>query len=279
MKYVVSNEWLVNRLNDEQVRIIDCRYYMGDAPRGLREYVQGHIPGALYFDLEMDLSAPSGEHGGRHPLPNMDEFIEKLSTAGIDNNTIVVAYDSQASSMASRFWWMLRYLGHEQVYMLDGGYENWVEESYPVTTDVPHFPRKTFVANIQPQMLATVEEVREAMKNQTALLIDSREPKRYLGIEEPIDRVAGHIPGAKNYFWREGLTEDACWKKSSEQEQRFADIPKDQAVIVYCGSGVTACPNVLALTEAGYTNVKLYVGSWSDWISYPENPIAKGKNE
>ncbi|RAK18472.1 thiosulfate/3-mercaptopyruvate sulfurtransferase [Anoxybacillus vitaminiphilus] len=279
MKYVVTNEWLANRLNDEQVRIIDCRYYMGDASRGLKEYIRGHIPGALYFDLEIDLSAPAGEHGGRHPLPNMDEFIEKLSTAGIDKQTIVVAYDSQASSMASRFWWMLRYLGHEQVYVLDGGYENWVEESYPVTTDVPLFPRKTFVANIQPQIVATVEDVREAMKNKTALLIDSREPKRYLGIEEPIDRVAGHIPSAKNYFWREGLTEDGHWKKSIEQEQRFADIPKDQAVIVYCGSGVTACPNVLALTEAGYTNVRLYVGSWSDWISYPENPIAAGKNE
>jgi thiosulfate/3-mercaptopyruvate sulfurtransferase len=279
MKYVVTNEWLANRLNDEQVRIIDCRYYMGDAPRGLREYIRGHIPGALYFDLEIDLSAPPGEHGGRHPLPNMDEFIEKLSTAGIDENTIVVAYDSQASSMASRFWWMLRYLGHEQVYVLDGGYENWVEESYPVTTDVPLFPRKTFVADIQPQMLATVEDVREAMKNKTALLIDSREPKRYLGIEEPIDRVAGHIPSAKNYFWREGLTEEEFWKKVFEQEQRFIDIPKEQPIIVYCGSGVTACPNVLALTEAGYTNVKLYVGSWSDWISYPENPIAKGKNE
>jgi thiosulfate/3-mercaptopyruvate sulfurtransferase len=279
MKYVVTNEWLANRLYDEQVRIIDCRYYMGDAPRGLKEYIRDHIPGALYFDLEMDLSSPVKEHGGRHPLPNIDEFIEKLSSAGIDKDTVVVAYDSQASSIASRFWWMLRYLGHEQIYVLDGGYENWVESGYPITADVPLYSRKTFVANLQPHLIATMEDVQKAIKDKSALLIDSREPKRYLGIEEPIDRVAGHIPGAENYFWREGLTEDTCWKKSIEQEQRFADIPKNQAVIVYCGSGVTACPNVLALTEAGYTNVRLYVGSWSDWISYPENPIAKGKNE
>jgi thiosulfate/3-mercaptopyruvate sulfurtransferase len=277
MKYVVAKEWLANRLNDEQVRIIDCRYYMGDAPRGLKEYIRGHIPGALYFDLEMDLSSPVKEHGGRHPLPNIDELIEKLSSAGIDKDTVVVAYDSQASSMAARFWWILRYLGHEQVYVLDGGYEKWVESGYPITTDVPLYSRKTFVANLQPHLIATMEDVQKAIKDKSALLIDSREPKRYLGIEEPIDRVAGHIPGAKNYFWREGLTEDACWKASTEQEQRFKDIPKDQAVIVYCGSGVTACPNVLALTEAGYTNVRLYIGSWSDWISYPENPIAKGK--
>jgi thiosulfate/3-mercaptopyruvate sulfurtransferase len=278
MKYIVTNEWLVNRLNQEQIRIIDCRFYLGDAPRGLKEYIRGHIPDALYFDLEMDLSSPVKEHGGRHPLPNIEEFIEKLSTAGIDENTIVVAYDSQASSMAARFWWMMRYLGHEQVYVLDGGYEKWVEAGYPVSTDVPLFARKTFVGNIQRQLIATVEDVREAIQNNSALLIDSREERRYLGIEEPIDRIAGHIPGAKNYFWREGLTEEALWRKTAEQEQRFADIPKEQPIIVYCGSGVTACPNVLALTEAGYKNVKLYVGSWSDWISYSENPIAADRN-
>ncbi|WP_027409181.1 sulfurtransferase [Anoxybacteroides tepidamans] len=278
MKYIVSQQWLASRLDDRNVRVIDCRFYMGDPSRGLQEYIQDHIPGALYFDLEKDLSGPVGEHGGRHPLPPFDEFVEKLSSAGIDHHTTVVAYDDQDGAMAARFWWLLRYVGHTNVYVLDGGYRKWKEAGHPTTEEVASFEKRAFVPAFQPSLLATTEDVKRASEQSTAVLIDSREQKRYLGIEEPIDRVAGHIPGAKNSFWKDGLTNEGYWKQPIEQEQRFASLAKDEPIIVYCGSGVTACPNVIALYEAGYENVRLYVGSFSDWISYPDHPIATGEN-
>ncbi|MCZ0755731.1 sulfurtransferase [Anoxybacillus sp. J5B_2022] len=278
MKYIVSSEWLVDRLDDDNVRIIDCRFYLGDSLRGMEEYIRDHIPNALYFDLEKDLSGKVQAHGGRHPLPDFSELATKLSAAGIDQQTTVVAYDDQGGAMAARFWWLLRYLGHRHVYVLDGGYTKWKETGYPTTEAIVSVKERTFIPQYEPSLLATVEEVRKAMEEATAVLVDSRERNRYLGVEEPIDRVAGHIPGAKHIFWKDSLTDDGFWKEPSEQEKRFAALPKDARIIVYCGSGVTACPNVLALSEAGYTNVQLYVGSWSDWISYPEHPIATGEN-
>ncbi|MBB5323045.1 thiosulfate/3-mercaptopyruvate sulfurtransferase [Anoxybacillus tepidamans] len=278
MKHIVSPQWLVDRLYDDHVRIIDCRFYLGNPSRGINEYIHDHIPCAFYFDLEKDLSGPVQTHGGRHPLPPFNEFVAKLSAAGIDEKTTVVAYDDQDGAMAARFWWLLRYLGHSHVYVLDGGYTKWKEAGYPTTEEIVTVEERTFVPVYQPSLLATVEDVRQAVEQATAVLIDSREHKRYLGVEEPIDRVAGHIPSAKNMFWKDSLTAAGYWKQPREQEKRFASIPKQERIIVYCGSGVTACPNVLALLEAGYTNVQLYVGSWSDWISYREHPIATGEN-
>jgi thiosulfate/3-mercaptopyruvate sulfurtransferase len=274
MEHIVSQAWLAERLNKEDVRIIDCRCHLNDPKRGLAEYIEDHISGALYFDLEKDLSAPVSKHGGRHPLPPVEEVAEKLGAAGIDETVTVVAYDDQNGAMAARCWWLLRYLGHERVYVLDGGYTKWKENGYPVTDEIPTVSPRSFQPRLQPSWLATVDDVRRAVREGSAVLIDSREWKRYAGIEEPIDRVAGHIPGAVHIFWKDGVTEDGYWKSPEQQAQRFASIRKDAPIIVYCGSGVTACPNVLALKEAGYTNVRLYAGSWSDWISYPDHPIA-----
>ncbi|MCL6586488.1 MAG: sulfurtransferase [Anoxybacillus sp.] len=276
MSYIVSFDWLAERL--DAVRIIDCRFYLGNPTRGLEEYIREHIPNALYFDLEKDLSGNVQTHGGRHPLPDVSELVAKLSAAGIDQQTTVVAYDDQSGAMAARFWWLLRYLGHRHVYVLDGGYTKWKERGYPTTDAIAPVKERTFLPQYDPSLLATVDDVRKAIEDETVILVDSRERNRYLGIEEPIDRVAGHIPRAKHFFWKENFTADGFWKELNEQEKRFAALPKDARIIVYCGSGVTACPNVLALSEAGYSNVQLYVGSWSDWISYPENPIAKGEN-
>ncbi|MFC4183991.1 sulfurtransferase [Saccharococcus thermophilus] len=277
MEHIVSQAWLAERLNKEDVRIIDCRFHLNDPKRGLAEYIEDHISGALYFDLEKDLSAPISKHGGRHPLPPVEEVAEKLGAAGIDETVTVVAYDDQNGAMAARCWWLLRYLGHERVYVLDGGYTKWKENGYPVTDEIPTVSPRSFQPRLQPSWLATVDDVRRAVREGSAVLIDSREWKRYAGIEEPIDRVAGHIPGAVHIFWKDGVTEDGYWKSPEQQAQRFASIRKDAPIIVYCGSGVTACPNVLALKEAGYTNVRLYAGSWSDWISYPDHPIATGE--
>jgi thiosulfate/3-mercaptopyruvate sulfurtransferase len=277
MRYVKSLEWVRDHIDNAGVRIVDCRFQLNNPTAGERAYELSHIPNAVYLNLDTDLSSPVTEHGGRHPLPNLDEFAEKLSTFGIDENVTVIAYDDQNGAMASRLWWLLHYIGHEQVFVMSGSFHMWVERGFPIDTKVPSFDKRNFKLHIQSHLLASTDEVRERLNDKTTTLIDSREEIRYKGIAEPIDKIAGHIPGAVNYFWQDGIESDGKWKDQNAQAHRFRHVPKDQQVIVYCGSGVTACPNVLSLKEAGYKDVKLYLGSWSDWISYPENPIAKSK--
>lgn len=273
---IVTVEWLREHIEDENVRIIDCRFDLANPTWGREKYEEEHIPHALYFDLKLDLSSPVTEHGGRHPLPNVEEFADKLSQAGIDEHTTVIAYDSEAGANASRLWWLLNYVGHEKVYILDGGFPVWKENGLPITTEIPVAKRKAFKANVQDHMLVTMETVRENIHTGADVtLIDSREPKRYAGVEELVDPKAGHIPTAVNYFWKDGMLQSGQFKNEAQQQERFQSLLKDKETIVYCGSGVTACPNIFALKLAGFQNVKLYAGSWSDWISYPENQIAK----
>lgn len=270
---IKSFQWVLENLNNPDVRIMDCRFQLNDPKVGELAYKQGHLPNAFYLDLNKDLSSEIQEHGGRHPLPDLQKLCDKLSDLGVDETVTVVAYDDQSGAMASRLWWLLKYLGHDKVYVLNGNFNTWKEKGYPIDTSDSTVPRKEFYPSIQHHLVATVEDVRAKLKSQATTIIDSREPNRYLGIEEPIDKKAGHIPGALNYFWQESL-ENGLWKGQERLKERFHKIPVEKEVIVYCGSGVTACPNILSLTEAGYKNVKLYAGSWSDWISYPDNPIS-----
>ncbi|WP_144610656.1 sulfurtransferase [Bacillus cereus] len=273
---IVTVEWLREHIEDENVRIIDCRFDLANPNWGREKYEEEHILRALYFDLNLDLSSPVTEHGGRHPLPNIEEFADKLSQAGIDEHTTVIAYDSEAGANASRLWWLLNYVGHEKVYILDGGFPAWKENGLPITTEIPVAKRKAFKASVQDHMLVTMETVKENIHaGANVTLIDSREPKRYAGVEELVDPKAGHIPTAVNYFWKDGMLQSGQFKNEAQQQERFQNLSKDKEIIVYCGSGVTACPNIFALKLAGFKNVKLYAGSWSDWISYPENQIAK----
>ncbi|EOP92091.1 MULTISPECIES: sulfurtransferase [Bacillus cereus group] len=273
---IVTVEWLREHIEDENVRVIDCRFDLANPNWGREKYEEEHIPHALYFDLNLDLSSPIAEHGGRHPLPSIEEFADKLSEVGIDEHMTVIAYDSQAGANAARLWWLCNYVGHEKVYILDGGFPVWKENGLPTTTEIPVVIRKTFKTNIQDHMLVSMETVRENIQaGADVTLIDSREPKRYAGVEELVDHKAGHIPTAANYFWKDGMLQSGQFKNEAEQQGRFQNLSKDKETIVYCGSGVTACPNIIALKLAGFQNVKLYAGSWSDWISYPENQIAK----
>ncbi|PDX95424.1 sulfurtransferase [Bacillus thuringiensis] len=273
---IVTVEWLREHIEDENVRVIDCRFDLANPNWGRKKYEEEHIPHALYFDLNLDLSSPIAEHGGRHPLPSIEEFADKLLEVGIDEHTTVIAYDSQAGANAARLWWLCNYVGHEKVYILDGGFPVWKENGLPTTTEIPVVIRKTFKTNIQDHMLVSMETVRENIQaGADVTLIDSREPKRYAGVEELVDHKAGHIPTATNYFWKDGMLQSGQFKNEAEQQERFQNLSKDKETIVYCGSGVTACPNIIALKLAGFQNVKLYAGSWSDWISYPENQIAK----
>lgn len=278
MKYIVSMKWLLARMYEPDLVIIDCRFTLGQPEAGRLAYEKEHIPRAVYLDLDQDLSSRVSVHGGRHPLPDVNGFAGKLGHAGIDKEKRVVIYDDQGGMVASRLWWMLKYTGHERVCVMDEGFTAWKNANFPVTVETPVVIPVHYEPEIQPAMLADVEEVRKVSGNGSAYLIDSREPRRYQGLEEPIDPVAGHIPGAVNYFWKELLDGQGRLRSLAEIERHFHDVPKDKDVIVYCGSGVSACPNVLALEEAGFENVKLYGGSWSDWISYPDNPVAKGSD-
>ncbi|KUP23214.1 sulfurtransferase [Paenibacillus sp. DMB5] len=295
MEATVSKRWLLARLYDPEQAIVDCRFTLGKPQAGRESYEQEHIPGAVYLDLELDLSSPVTEHGGRHPLPDPQVLASRLSRLGISNDTRIVAYDDESGMNAARLWWLLRYLGHEQVFILEDSFSTWKEAKYPVTDHQPVRVPSTFTANVQQQMLAGVDAVREVSENTVAakadtvnngssepqptlpILIDSRANDRYHGQNESLDKKAGHIPGALNYFWKNTQNADGSYKSAEELQDHFVGLDKDREIIVYCGSGVTACPNILALEKAGFKNVRLYAGSWSDWISYEENPVATGE--
>ncbi|KOP83167.1 sulfurtransferase [Cytobacillus solani] len=279
MNYFIEKEWLLEHLQDKNIRIADCRYNLGLSEEGYDSYVKDHIPGAVYFHLSKDLSGPVSVHGGRHPLPAIEDLQETFSLAGISEETTVIAYDGGEGSYAARLWWLLNYVGHEKVYILNGGYKAWKDAGYPTNDTIPTYLKTEFKVHLNDKIFASQEEVKKMVeaKNDETVIIDSRENKRYLGMEEPIDKKAGHIPGAINKVWTEGF-ENGRIKSIKEQEKRFKEIDKDKQVIVYCGSGVTATPNFIALKMAGYNNVKLYAGSFSDWITYEENEVETGKN-
>ncbi|WP_209122641.1 sulfurtransferase [Alkalihalobacillus sp. BA299] len=278
MKNIVDLEWLNGHLEDPLVRIIDCRFQLGDPQHGFNAYITNHIPGAFYFDLEKDLSSPIKAHGGRHPLPDVQQLARKLSAAGIDEHVTVVAYDDQGGPFASRLWWLLKYLDHSKVYVLNGTYSEWKEKGYAITDQIPEIPAREFKLNINSSLLIDRQELVEKLKSnkEEIQLLDSREERRYLGLEEPVDKVAGRIPTARHFFWKGNLAPNQKWKTVAEQKDRIERLDPDKEVIVYCGSGVTACPNVLTLNEAEFPNVRLYLGSWSDWITYDDYTIEKG---
>lgn len=275
MSVVVSDQWLKERLeNDpENTVVVDTRFELSDADAGRKAYLDGHIPKAVYFDLNKDLSEKAAKHGGSHPLPDMEMFTAKIGNIGIDHDTTVVIYDQQNDMFAARLWWLLQYAGHQDVHLLDGGFEHWVEADGDVTTEIPALEAKELKLNIQEADVVDIEGVTEKLQNRSATLIDSRSPERYLGQTEPLYIKSGHIPGAKNFFWKNVFDADGKWKGTSELDENFSSLSKDDEIIVSCGSGVSACPNVLALKSAGFQNVKLYPGSFSDWISYEENDV------
>ncbi|PRX66534.1 sulfurtransferase [Rossellomorea vietnamensis] len=275
MRVLVDAEWLKEHMDDGDVRIIDCRFSLGNPAEGRERYNESHIPGAVFFDLEKDLSGYAKKHGGRHPLPNMKNFLRKVEDAGIDNQTTIVVYDEKEGAFAGRCWWLFHYIGHENVFILNGGFAAWKEGSKKTESSVPHYPATNYHPNVNDGILATLNEIRGIADGDRMIqLIDSRSRERFSGREEPIDRIPGHIPGAINLPWTEGMNE-GYFLGSDEQNERFSKLKKDEPVIVYCGSGVTATPNFIALKEAGFTDVKLYVGSYSDWVSYEEHRVEK----
>jgi thiosulfate/3-mercaptopyruvate sulfurtransferase len=268
--WVVTADWLYQHLDDPQVVIVDCRFALMEPEAGQQQYQESHIPGAYYFDLNRDLSSPVQKHGGRHPLPDVAELGTKLAAIGIhsDPPTLIVAYDDSRLAFAARFWWLLRYLGHDRVAVLDGGWRAWQTAGYPVTADIPAAKSGNFVPHLQPDLVVDIKTVKAQKDLPTVTLVDSREGERYRGEREPIDPIAGHIPGAVNFPWQEVTNVQGYVRSSAEQQQRWSDLPSASEILVYCGSGVTACANLLSLELAGISTGKLYAGSWSDWCSY-----------
>ena len=265
---VVSASWLLEHLDDPQVAIADCRFSLADPELGVVQYQAGHIPGAYYLDLNRDLSSPVGQHGGRHPLPNPAELANKLSSMGVNSQTLVVAYDDSHFAFAARLWWLLRYLGHDRVAVLNGGFLGWLSSGYPVTDAIPIRQVAMFVPQLQAEQVVDIAAVKARKDRPGVVLVDSRESDRYLGSREPIDRIAGHIPGAVNYPWQEVSDAQGYLRSQAEQSRRWEKLDGKEEILVYCGSGVTACVNLLSLELAGIHTGKLYAGSWSDWCSY-----------
>jgi thiosulfate/3-mercaptopyruvate sulfurtransferase len=279
---LVSTEWLAAHLGDPNLRIVDVRWYLFEQDKtGHQEYLRGHIPGAVFLDLDKDLSAPPGEGPGRHPLPRAEEFAQVASRSGIGPETHVIAYDDAGGATAARLWWLIRYFGHANVSLLDGGIAQWKAEGRSLETEVPQVPAATFVPHPNPALVvdqATVDAMRNDPK---ALVLDVRVPERYQGKVEPIDPRAGHIPGARNVPLATNLRSagDTRFRERSELKREYESMGADRAekIVCYCGSGVNACQTVFALNVAGFTAL-LYEGSWSDWSSNPERPAGTGPN-
>lgn len=268
-------------LASEHVRVIDCRFRLQDPPVGRTLYDAGHIPGAQFFDLDEVLSAKpaANGHGGRHPLPDIDTFVSHVQAAGINSDTLVVAYDDMGGLFAGRLWWLLKYLGHDRVQVLDGGIQAWQAAGYDLSTDVPSFATGNFAAKPRAEMVASIDEVKNNLDVPDVLLVDARASERYRGDTEPLDNQAGHIPGAINMPFAANLTGELAgglFKDPDALAERFADVKEAETVIAYCGSGVSAAHNVLAMDEVGIAS-KLYLGSWSDWSSRDDSPIATGE--
>jgi len=275
---LVSVAELKARLSDPGWCVLDCRHDLMDVELGRRQYMQGHVPGALFAGIDDDLSGPKTGANGRHPLPNRERLAAKFGAWGIDGDTQIVAYDASGGQFAVRLWWLARWLGHAKVALLDGGWPAWLAEAGPSSTEPASRAPRLFAAGDSLEGVVSAHELQRLLADRSALLIDARAPERYEGRVEPIDPVAGHIPGAVNRFWQANLA-DGRFKPAArlraEYEQLLAGRSPAQ-VVAQCGSGVTACHHLLAMHVAGLSGARLYAGSWSEWIADPSRPVATG---
>ena len=260
-------------------RVFDCRHDLKNTEYGRQAYARGHIPGALFLHLDDDLSGVRDGRNGRHPLPDAASFARRMSACGVDASTQVVAYDNEGGIFASRLWWMLRWLGHDKVAVLDGGLAGWKRGKRELEGATPTVAPRNFVP--QPRDMAVdVGQVLAGLGSERTLILDARSPERFRGENETLDPVGGHIPGAVNRFYFDNLDDAGCFfKPVAELRAEFDALLADRAasdVVQQCGSGVTACHNLLAMELAGLSGSKLYPGSWSEWCADPSRPVATG---
>jgi len=277
---LISTAALALFMDDPAFAIVDCRYKLDDVSWGEREHASAHIPGAVYADLGRDLAGPKSGTNGRHPLPDPRALGLFFGRLGITSGLQVVAYDQNNGIYASRLWWLLRWLGHDAVAVLDGGLAKWMAEGRPTGSGAERREPRAFSGSPRAGMAIGVDAVASRIGSSGVRLVDARAPERYRGETEPIDKTPGHIPGAVNHFFQWNLDEHGLFQSPEDLRARFkeslGDVPSGQ-VVCYCGSGVTACHNLLALEHAGLKGATLYAGSWSEWSSDPERPVEKGQ--
>lgn len=272
MKNIVSREWILENMEIENLVILDVRYDMNDSRYGELQYELGHISGAQFVSFNDVLVGKVKIHGGRHPLPDMENFIENMKNFGVDNESIVVAYDDGNLEMAGRLWWMLRYVGKKDVYVLDGGIKAWNENNLNLTTEIEQ-PKvsKSLNLDIDKSMVVDMNYVKSILESEDIAIIDSRAYERFIGDVEPIDKIAGHIPNTLNYPWMNLLADEELYSVDDLSEY-FKELDGYEDIIVHCGSGITGTVNIMFMEEIGL-KPKLYVGGYSDWISYDDNEI------
>ncbi|PPK76909.1 thiosulfate/3-mercaptopyruvate sulfurtransferase [Methylobacter tundripaludum] len=275
---LVSTETLHQQLNHPDWVIIDCRSSLADTEAGAKAYRHGHIPNARYAHLDKDLSSSITDFTGRHPLPNFALLAKKLGDWGVTNTSQVVVYDDAGGAFAGRLWWLLRCMGHDKVAVLNGGIKQWQKQSLPVTTTLPTVKPATFRPYLNEAEWLSALQVQNSTAKKTICLIDARTPERYRGEQEPIDPVAGHIPYALNRAFQLNLDSNGLFLSAEQLREQFNQLIGTTVpgqVVHYCGSGVTACHNLLAMEYAGLTGSKLYAGSWSEWIRNKNRAVAK----
>lgn len=277
---LISTARLREHLHDPSWVIFDCRHDLADFGRGAVLFAAGHVPGAWFAPVETELSGPKTGTNGRHPLPSPEPFATFLNRHGVTSATQVVAYDDVGGQYAARLWWMVRWIGLTHVGVLDGGYAKWVSEGGVVTTEVAQPPGAgTVVAQADSSRFMDTEAIVSGITDTSCLVLDARAPERFRGETEPIDKVAGHIPSARNRFFKANLNPDLTMRPAAELRREFEDLlgaRRPEQVVHQCGSGITACANLLAMEHAGLVGSKLYPGSWSEWSADPARPIARG---
>lgn len=280
---LISPLELAGRIDKAGWVLFDCRFNLADPAAGLRLYHEGHLPGARYAHLDHDLSSPITALTGRHPLPDPQRLAAMLADRGVGSSTQVVVYDDAAGAFAGRLWWLLRWLGHRSVAVLDGGIKHWLREGLALDAkEPPAAERMGFTAAADRRLWLDVGEVRQGLDQKSIVLVDARTPERYRGEQEPIDPVAGHVPGAVNRPFQRNLDADGRFLPPPELRAQFRQLIGDTEplhVVHMCGSGVTACHNLLAMEVAGLKGSRLYAGSWSEWIRDPSRPVATGAEQ
>lgn len=275
---LISPTALANRLGDSACIVVDCRFVLTDSDAGRAAYLRGHIPGARYAHLDNDLARAPGPTDGRHPLPRAEDFAATLGAWGISNASSVVVHDDVSGAIAARLWWMLRWMGHRAAYVLDGGLKAWEAAGLPLDREVPRIrPVRYAVGDVHHDWVVSTDQVPVEL-SYGARLVDARAPERFQGVTEPIDPVAGHIPGAINWPFSDALQSDGSMLPGDELHSRLRHLSnRPRGFIAMCGSGVTACHLLLAASAAGLGDSRIYIGSWSEWIRDPGRPIATGE--
>jgi len=281
-KTIIKADDLIKILDDEGLVLFDARCDIKDTSYGIGAYNDGHIPNAIFIDIDNDMASSKGPSTGRHPLPDPEKLAEKLSQWGVDNNKQIVVYDDAGGAFAGRVWWIMRWMGHKGgVAVLDGGLSGFLSVGGKLVTDQKSRDRSRYEYDCKNDMHVSIEEVIEAQYKVDTALIDARSKERFLGIKDPVDPIAGHVPGALSQPLGNNLTSKGFFKSPEELKLIYSkligDIEADK-IISMCGSGITACHNIIAMEIAGIKDVRLYVGSWSEWISDPQRPIAKIDN-